>query len=90
MTVLNYAKSHKPLKNTIHTFPLLDDCGVSTTPVVTHLAIILADSVEVHDPMIDELQRRECMNGTFQSDRRVNSRKYALSGTIPSPNPSNW
>jgi hypothetical protein len=88
MTIINYNKYHVVMRNTIHCFPISDNCGFSNDSNITHIGVVLLDSQEVKNPSIcDDLIRR---NPSMHFDRRCQSVMYPLVASIPAPAHLDW
>jgi len=89
MTIVNYSKYHSVLRNTIHCFPISDDCGFSNSRNITHIGVVLLESQEITNPSLcDDLIRR---NPALQFDRRNQSIRYPyLHSVLPPHNPMDW
>ena len=48
LEILNYNKYDTLHHNSLHCFPLIDNCGPNDAPQVSHIAVVLTGSYEVH------------------------------------------
>lgn len=88
MTIVNYSKYHTVLRNTIHCFPISDNCGFSDVTNITHIGCVLLDSQEIQSPnMCDELVKK---NPNLQFDRREQATRYPYVNCTPAPTASEW
>lgn len=88
MTIVNYSKYHTVLRNTIHCFPISDNCGFSDQTNITHIGCVLLDSQEITNPsMCDELIKK---NPNLQFDRREQAVRYPYVNCTAAPTAMEW
>jgi hypothetical protein len=64
LDILNYNKLNTLHHNTIHCFPVIDNCGPQDALQVSHIAVVLTESYEVHhssvcSELIEDLELEE-------------------------------
>lgn len=90
--VLNYKKNNTLHHNSLHCFPVHDNCGPGDAPQVSHIAVLITESYEIHHSAecAEMIEDKELEEVGLPLDRREECNVYPHHNALPPPPLSNW
>lgn len=92
LDILNYNKDDTLSHNVSYCVPIVDDCGHDNSQEVSHIALVLVKSSEVHhsSDCADLLEGRVLEEVGMPLDRREGCNAYPHRQIVPAPGVSDW
>lgn len=92
LDILNYNKDDTLSHNISYCLPVVDDCGQNNSKEVSHIALVLVKSSEVHhsSDCADLLEGKELEEVGMPLDRREACNAYPHRQIVPPPGLNDW
>jgi hypothetical protein len=90
--VLNYKKNHTLHHNSLRCFPVNDNCGPGDVPQVSHIAVVVTESYEIHHSAdcAELIEEKELDEVGLPLDRRDDCNVYPHQNALSPPPLSIW